>query len=178
MSVDKGTEKKTTNIVGVERTDRYIRLISNWFNWLAMLGFAAMAFIAFVDVIGTKFFKFPFPGGFEITSLVAIVMIAFALPYTQSVRGHIEVELLVERFPKRAQAVIAMIISFLGMVLFALATWQMFKNAGSLLDNGNTTAVIGIPLYPFAYGASLCFFMSFLLLVLDFIKQIEKMRAK
>ncbi len=107
MSVDTRSNEKSIRLSNVNGIDKYIRLIANWFNWVAMLGFAAMTIITVIDVIGSKFFHFPFPGGFEITSLVAVVMIAFALPYTQSKKGHIEVELLVERLPKRVQLVIA-----------------------------------------------------------------------
>jgi TRAP-type C4-dicarboxylate transport system permease small subunit len=174
MSVSIQNSEKGVRLSSVDGIDKYIRLIANWFVWIAMFGFAAMTIVTVIDVIGSKFFHFPFPGGFEITSLIAVVMIVFALPYTQSKKGHIEVELLVERFPKRTQIVIATIMCLISTGLFALTTWQMFKKAAGLLSDGNTTAVLFIPIFPFAFASTLCFFLLFLLILLELIKLIRK----
>jgi TRAP-type transport system small permease protein len=174
MSVDMQSNDKSIRVSNVEGIDKFIRLISNWFNWVAMLGFAVMAVITVIDVIGSKFFHLPFPGGFEITQLLAVIMITFALPYTQSKKGHIEVELLVERFPKRAQIVIAALMCLISTGLFVLTTWQMFKNAVSKMQDGNVTAVLYIPIFPFAFAADLCFLLLLLLVLLELIKLIGK----
>jgi TRAP-type C4-dicarboxylate transport system permease small subunit len=101
-------------------------------------------------------------------------MITFALPYTQSKKGHIEVELLVERFPKRVQLVIASIMCLISTGLFVLTTWQVFRNAISKLQDGNVTAVLAIPIYPFVFVADLCFLLLLLLVLLELIKLIGK----
>ncbi len=58
--------------------------------------------------------------------------------------------------------------------LFAVTTWQIFKKASTLLSDGNTTAVLYIPIFPFAFAAVLCFLLLFLLILLELIKLIRK----
>ncbi len=84
MSVDTQSTEKSIRFSSEEGIDRFIRLVADWFNWVAMFGFAAMTIVTVIDVIGSKFLHWPFPGGFEITSLIAVVMLVFALPYTQA----------------------------------------------------------------------------------------------
>ncbi len=174
MSVDAQNIDKNMSSTSLDRIDKLIRMLANWFNWVAMTGFAVMVVITVIDVIGSKTFHWPLPGGFEITTLLAVVMITFALPYTQSKKGHIEVELLVERFSLKVQALIAAFIGLISVALFALTTWQMFRKASSLLSDENTTAVLYIPIFPFAFAADLCLFIVFLLLLLEFIKIVKK----
>jgi len=174
VSVDAQSNRKSVQTSGLDGLDKFIGMLANWFNWVAMTGFALMVVITVIDVVGSKTLHWPFPGGFEITSLLAVIMIAFALPYTQSKKGHIEVELLVERFSPKVQLVIASFICLISVVLFALTTWQMFKKAYSLLSDGNVTAVLYIPIFPFSFAADLCFFIMFLLLLLELIKLFRK----
>jgi TRAP-type transport system small permease protein len=174
MPADIQSNEKSIQFSSVAGIDKFIRLIADWFNWVAMFGFASMTIVTVIDVIGSKFFHWPFPGGFEITSLIAVVMLVFALPYTQAKKGHIEVELLVERFPKKVQLIIATFVCLFSTALFVVTTWQIFKKASTLLSDGNTTAVLYIPIFPFAFAADLCFFLLFLLLLLELIKLIRK----
>lgn len=74
MAIKVLNNDKIAQFVNLEGIDKFMHLIANWFNWAAMLGFAMMTIITVIDVIGLKFFQFPFAGGYEVTSLVAVVI--------------------------------------------------------------------------------------------------------
>ncbi len=162
----------------IERLEKSSDLVSRWLNWLAIAGMVAMLALTLLDVIGAKLFRWPVPGSFEITELLGLVIIAFALPYTQVLRGHIEVEFFEERLPERVRRIVATFISLFGVVLFAVLTWQMFDFALTIQLAGRTTATMYIPFFPFTYAAALCFFMVCLLLVVQFLKSVSKVMKK
>ena len=154
----------------LEYFERFTNRMSHLLRWVAIAGMVIMSLATAVDVIGAKLFRWPLPGAFEGTSLLGLVIIVFSLPFTQTQRGHIEIDLLTERFPKGAQKIVGSMVSLLGITLFALITWQMFRFAQTIRIVGRITETLEIPLYPFAYGAAICFFTVFLILVLQFLK--------
>ena len=63
-------------------------------------------------------------------SFLAVVAIAFAVPHTQVMQGHVAVDFIVEKFPRRAKLVIDVIMVFFSVCLLALMAWYSFKYAG------------------------------------------------
>ena len=95
-----------------------------------------MLLLIVADVIGIKIFSNPVPGGIEIVSFLAVVAIAFAVAYTQVLRGHVAVDFIVEKFPRRVKLVIDVIMGFFSVCLFAVAAYYSFKYAGKLRPPG------------------------------------------
>ena len=100
--------------------------------WIAGAGLVGMLLLIVADVIGIKIFSRPVPGGIEIVSFLAVVAIAFAVAYTQVMQGHVAVDFIVEKFPRRAKLIIDVIMIFFSVCLFALMAWYSFKYAGKL----------------------------------------------
>jgi TRAP-type C4-dicarboxylate transport system permease large subunit len=68
-----------------------------------------------------------------VVAFLGVVVTAFAIAYTQVLRGHIRVEFVVMRLPPRAQAGLTAFIWFLSFILFALLAWQSVEYGLSLL---------------------------------------------
>lgn len=135
-------------------------------NRVACVAIIAMVSLATIDFIGVKVFRWGFAGSFEMVGLFGLIIVIFALPYTQLLRGHAEIDFVVNRLPKRAQAVIDSVVFLFALVLFALVTWQMFDYGGTLQASGGVTMTQGLPLSPFAYAtASCCLVMCVILAV-------------
>lgn len=73
-----------------------LKKISGWlnqgFNWVAGAGLVIMLALTVADVIAIKIFSSPIPGAIELVSFLGVVVVAFALGYTQQLKGHIQVE--------------------------------------------------------------------------------------
>ena len=162
----------------LERFEKLANLVSGWLNWITVAGLILMSLITVVDVIGAKLFTAPIIWSFEVTALLGLVILVFALAFTQVNRGHIEIEFATMRLPIRAQTVIGAVVALVGMALFAVITWQMFDYALTLQKAGRVTHMEEIPLFPFAYGAAFCFLMVFLVLLLQFFKVVAKVVRK
>jgi len=133
-----------------------------------------MLLVIVADVIGIKIFSKPVPGGIEIVSFLSVVAIAFAVAYTQVMRGHVAVDFIVEKFPRRAKLIIDAVTTLCGVSLMAVLAYYSFKYGTKLRDTGEVSMTQKIPYYPFVYGMAVCFVVTFLVLVGDLVKSIMK----
>jgi TRAP-type C4-dicarboxylate transport system permease small subunit len=165
-------------LVKMHRLERFASSLSNWFNWLAGIGLVAMLGLTVADIIGIKLLSWPIPGGIEFVAFLGVVVTAFAIAYTQVLRGHIEVEFVVMRLPPRIQAAIAVFVWFLSLVLFVLLAWQSIDYGLSLQTTGTVSMTQRIPFYPFVYGIAFCCIPVCLVLVVELLKSVTRVVKK
>ena len=134
----------------------------------------AMLCLVVADIIGIKLFNNPIPGGIEIVAFLGVVVTAFAIAYTQVLRGHIQVEFVVMRLPQRVQAVVRAFVCLLGVVLFALLAWRSVDYGLSLQATGTVSMTRGIPFYPFVHAIAFCCIPVCLMLLVEFLKSVTK----
>ena len=138
---------------------------------------AAMGFVC-TNVIGRGFFGRPLKGTVDIVSLLGALIIAGAIAYTQVLKGHIRIDLLVGRLPPRIQHIIDGVVNFIGFALFAIISWQTVLFAKATFEIGELSEVLKLPLAPFAFVvASGCIALT-LVLLLDLIKTVSKAVGK
>ena len=104
----------------LSRLDRYVALLTRVLFGLAGVGLVGMLLLIVADIIGIKILSRPVPGGIEIVSFLAVVTIGGAVAYTQVVHGHVAVDFIVEKFPRRARLVIDLVMIFFSICLLAL----------------------------------------------------------
>jgi TRAP-type C4-dicarboxylate transport system permease small subunit len=136
------------------RLYRGITLVSRGFNALAGTAVVAMMILTCADVI-LRLFRHPVPGTYEIIGFLGTVVISFSLAYTSLEKGHIAVELLIEKLPRRIRAGIESATSLMGAALFALITLQSIAYAVDLKRSGEVSVTLTMPIYPFIYGIAL-----------------------
>ena len=115
---------------------------------------AAIAFIMLLtcaDVV-LRLFDRPIPGTYELVGLFGAVIVAFALAWTSVERGHIAVELFVDRLPARPRSLVEALGSFAGAALFGLLAWQSLVYARDLMESGEVSLTLGMPTWPFVLG--------------------------
>ncbi len=115
---------------------------------------AAVVFIMLLtcaDVV-MRLFGRPIPGTYELVGYFGAVIVAFAMAYTFVERGHISVELLVDRLPARPRAFIEGTGYLLSAVLFGLLAWQSQVYAIDLMESGEVSLTLGIPTWPFVFS--------------------------
>lgn len=154
--------------------EKYITFFTKILFWIAGAGLVGMTALIVADVIGIKIFSNPVPGGIEFVSFLSVVAIAFAVPFTQVMRGHVAVDFIVEHFPRRAKLVIECVTVLFSVALFALLMVYSFRYAGLLRTSGEVSMTQKIPFHPFVYGMAVCFVAVFLVLVMQFIRAVLK----
>jgi TRAP-type C4-dicarboxylate transport system permease small subunit len=103
-----------------------------------------------------------------------VVGIAFAVPFTQVMKGHVAVDFIVEAFPRRAKLVIECFTALLSVIVMALLMIYSFRYAGLLRTSGEVSMTQKIPFHLFVYGMAVCFLATFLILLLQFVRSLLK----
>ncbi|HUU65585.1 MAG TPA: TRAP transporter small permease [Dehalococcoidales bacterium] len=135
---------------------------------------AAIMVLTASDVILRYVFNRPIVGSFDLTEYMMAIVVSFSLAYCAFFKGHVSVDIVVSRLPRRAQAVIDGITGLLGIILFSLITWQSFVYMKLLFDSGLKSTVLLIPRFPFA--GLVCLGSAFLTVVLvaDFLEFLSR----
>ncbi|MDD5702813.1 MAG: TRAP transporter small permease [Dehalococcoidales bacterium] len=158
----------------VDRLERYVNNLSRWLSWIAGIALISMLVLTVADIIGIKIFASPVPGAIEVVAFMAVVVIGFAIAYTQAQHGHIAVDFIVMKLPPRANAIINPLMLILAMALFVFLAWRTLDYGQNLMATGEVSMTQRIPFYPFIFALAFCFLVTFLVLVMEFIKAILK----
>jgi len=139
----------------LSKFERFNRRLSEWFEWIGLAGILLMATTTCIDVVGAKLFHWRLFGAIDMVMLFQIVAIAFATSIALILGRHIQVDLFINRLPRRVQAFIDTIALFLGLGLFILIIWQVGMLGYSFQTSGEYSASAHIPYYPFTYSIAL-----------------------
>lgn len=158
---------------------RIEKTITSWaerFNWVSCAAILVMMILTTLDVI-LRFFRRPIPGTYEIVGLLGAIAVSFSLAYTSVEQGHIAVEVLVRRFSRRTQALVTAVNALIAAALFGVIAWQGAEYAADLMQKGEVSLTVQVPIYPVAYGvAAGCALLCPILLV-EFSRALRAYRS-
>jgi len=149
--------------------NRVVNLISRAINRVAGGILVVMMFLTAMDVLLRYIFNRPISGALELTECMMLIVVAFGLAYCAVLKGHVRVELVVERLPQRTQAIINSFTYLLSLGLLLLITRQCIIYMKMMLDSKLTSAVLLIPSFPFVAILALGMAVLLLTLLVDFI---------
>jgi TRAP-type C4-dicarboxylate transport system permease small subunit len=150
--------------------EKIIHFISRFLNWIAGISVITIMVIVCINVIGRSVFGAPLKGTVDILSQMCVFVIACAIAYTQVVKGHIRITLLLDRLPKQISLFINAIVDIMGVILFCIITWQSVLYAKGEYEIGELTEVLRMPVTPFAAIVSLGSLALTLVLITDLIR--------
>lgn len=120
-----------------------------------------------------RVFGDPFSGTTEVVGWLSAISTSFALGYTQIQRGHVDIDLLVEKFPPVVQRLFQSIIYLISICFFLILGWQIVLYGNSLMQSGILSGTLKLIFYPFVYMVAIGFLGLTLALLLDLIKNIK-----
>jgi TRAP-type C4-dicarboxylate transport system permease small subunit len=135
----------------LNKLSRWISNAANGINYLSCAAIILMMLLTCSDVV-LRLLRRPIPGTYELVGYLGAMVVAFSLAYTSVEKGHIWVELLTGRLPRRARSLIEGLGSLAGAVFFALASWQCAVYGNDLKAGGEVSLTLEMPIYPFAYA--------------------------
>ena len=139
----------------LNKFEKFNRQLSGWFEWIGVIWLLVMMFTTCIDVFLAKLFTSPIQGAIDVVQFSQVIAIAFALALTLILGRHIQVDLIAS-LPKRAQAVIDSIASFLGFAFFIVIVWQLYGLGHSFQTAGEVSmSQLRIALFPFPYAIAL-----------------------
>lgn len=120
------------------------------FTWIAAVVLCMMVLLLTAHIVGRSLFSKPLLGTAEIVGLMLCTVVWLVVVYAQVAGGHIRIVLVVERLPRRVQAILGSIVYFINGVFFVIMGWQSAVLVEAyLFPRIRLTNVHLIPLFPF-----------------------------
>ncbi len=155
---------------------KFIDKLNEWVARFASYFMFALVLTLVYEVVARYAFKSPTLWSYDMTYMLSSIFLIFGMAYTFKMRGHVAVDLITERLPRRIAAALACIMAlalffpFLYMLLKAMLpnlkmSW-VFKEraaAGTWLP----------PIYPFKAWLFAGLFLLFLQGISEFLKDLS-----
>jgi TRAP-type C4-dicarboxylate transport system permease small subunit len=154
--------------------------VSRVLVYAAAAGLFVMMALVVIDVVGRYFFNHPLKGDYELIGFTLVLAGPLAMAYCQVQKGHIRVDFLLGRFPKKVQAILTVLANLFGFVIFSLMFWQVILLVSYYmnLEAGNTTYTLHIPISPFVVVLAVGMGVLAVVLLFDLVHSIVEVKRK
>ncbi len=134
-----------------------VRRINQILVAIAAAMLALMMFLTALDVGLRYAFNRPLAGAFELVEYMMAIMVPFSIVYCAHERGHVAVDFIMDRFPKKVRTAADIITTFITLVFIVVIAWQNVLYFFEVKGSGLTSSVLLIPTYPFIAPISIAF---------------------
>ena len=132
------------------------------------LVFVGLVAMSIVSIVGRKVFSWPVPGDVELLQMCAAFASSAFFAWCHLANGDVKVDFFTHNLPRRVVAAMDAVGSLLIGIFGALIAWRTAAGAMSLWEVGETSAVLGRPVWiaqallvpGFALLAAAGFYMS------------------
>ena len=145
---------------------------------ISMVVIVLAILVVFADVVLRRLFNSPITGSRDFTILAFSIIVFLPLAWHAFNNGHIELDFLVKKFPKTAQSILEVIMMFIATVILGLMSWRLLVQGTILQSLGAGSTTLRIPLYPFAYLATLGSIMLTLAFLIRFLRSLSNFREE
>lgn len=153
--------------------ERVVLWLSKFCDKIAQAGLFLMLLLASGNILLRKFGK-PIHGTYDYVCFIAAIIISFSIAHCAVQKGHTQVELLVARFPQRAQGIIDSITGILSLGIFSLITWQSIVLANDMRQAGELSMTSLLPFYPYIYAIAFGCGLLCMVILVDIMKALVK----
>lgn len=114
---------------------------------LGTLIFVALVVMSIVSISGRKLFSAPVPGDVELLQLCAAFASSSFFAWCHLNHGDVKVDFFTERLPERSVHALDAAGSALVAAFGALLAWRTAAGAAGVQASGETTMILGLPLW-------------------------------
>ena len=156
--------------------EKAVQFTTEKMAWVSMVAVVGCVALVMTDVIRYNLMHEPVPGTHELVELIASVIMSTSIAYVTFVKGHVSVDILVDRFRPRTQAFFDLVNSIIALTFTAWLTVGVFIMAMRNLSYGWVTGVLQIPRAPFMFLIGATLGLTCLVLVMYAIKAVIELR--
>jgi TRAP-type C4-dicarboxylate transport system permease small subunit len=102
-------------------------------------------------VIARKVFNAGFTFTVEMTEMSMALIVFLGIGLVTHQRGHIVVDVVTLRLPKRARVWLGLVANLLSLGFVLIMVWRLWLQAAFIMSKGDTTPIWNFPLWPIAY---------------------------
>lgn len=169
----------------IDKVHNGISRITKYITFIGLAVIFVLMIITTVDVILRAISKavgdglaLSIKGSYDMTEMGMVIIVFFGIAYFQSHRGHVRVEMFVEKFPYVVRCIIEGIVNLVEGGFGALMCYACFQQISRLQSRGVSTATIHIPHWPLAIFMTIGMLLFTIFLFLDGILCFAKIAQK
>ena len=139
---------------------------------LSYIGAAALTFMMLLTVADVilRAGGRPILGTYEIVSFSLAIVIGFTIPKVSIDRGHVYMEIVLDKVSKRNKAILNTFTRILCLTLFGIIGYNLFLVGNELITSGEVSSTLKLPFYPIAYGVGVCCFIECFVFIFDIVR--------
>ena len=157
---------------GLASIRRVIQKITRFLCYIGMFLLIPMMLITAGDVIGRAAWSKPIPGTVELSSYLLAIFILLGVAYTQQVKGHVRVSMLVSRLPERVGSILDVFTTLLSIFIIAILAWQGWVVG---IEERTVSDMLRVPQLPFRLLVSIAACFLCLELLIDLVGSVGKL---
>ncbi len=123
-------------------------------NGIGLLSLVVLALVTVADVVGRYLFNRPLLGALELSELLMVFLAFGCFAYTELQHGHVEVDMLVNRFSPRRRVLCEGFAALLSAGFWGAIAWRTALQAHKVYAVGETTSNLLLPVSPFIWTAA------------------------
>lgn len=152
--------------------DKILGVISGLCSWVSGAALFLIAAITFVDVFCRYFLHNSITGSQEMCQLLMVFVVYFALGKSTRIRAHVQVDFLINMFPKWLKEFVVALMMFACIFVTWNITLRTWGYAGQAQASKISTVILSLPHYPFYYIISVMNVLISLEFLADGVKHV------
>ena len=153
----------------VKNFSAHIEKVTKGVAWISFVCVVVMMLMNVVDVILGYLFSKHILGAYELTQRLLMCAVFTAFAYGQSKKTHINMTIVIAKFPRAVRFVIFTVMSILSVLAAGAMTYAAGVQTGVAISTGYMTEVLYIPLWPFYVVETVAMAIFTLALIYDTI---------
>jgi len=139
---------------------------------LGYIGGAALTFMMFLTVADVilRAGGRPILGVYELVALSLAIVIGFTIPKVSLDRGHVYMEILLDKLSKRNKAIMNTLTRILCTFLFVIIGYNLFLIGHEFHTSGEVSSTLKLPFFPIAYFVGVCCFIECFVFLFDVVR--------
>ncbi len=139
---------------------------------LSYIGGAALTFMMFLTVADVilRTGGRPILGVYELVALSLAIVIGFTIPKVSLDRGHVYMEIVLEKLSKRNRAILNTFTRILCILLFVIVGYNLFLIGNEFHTSGEVSSTLKLPFFPIAYFVGVCCFIECFVFIFDIVR--------
>lgn len=157
--------------------DKFLRKVERGACYVAAGLVFIMIFPTTLDIFFRYIMEEPLPAIFQLTEFMMVGVVYLGIAYVQSLKEHIRIEMATAWMPQWCQDVHDIFGYLVGLLLFAIITWQSGRLAWEAwVTQDYTMGIIHFPLWPSKSIIPIGCGLLCIRLLLDIVLDIQKLR--
>jgi TRAP-type transport system small permease protein len=158
--------------------EKGIRYAGTGFVYVSIFLFVLLMVLDTADVVGRKFFDRPIIGTMELSQVIMGGIVLLGWSYTQRYRGHVFVDMFINKYPPRLRIVIDIIMLVLSLALFVFITYSSWVLAVQHMGEQRVFPTLRVTSTPYYFFVPVGGFFMCLEMILQIIEQTKVLRRR